>query len=170
LLSASGKAFGPADIDVVHADFVARMKRHYAENPEVREIAGAKAVFAELRSAGIKVALNTGFSREIVDVILARLDWTNAIDASIASDESPRGRPHRDMIHLLMARLRTTDPRCVAKVGDTPADLQEGANAGCGLIIGVTTGAFTRDQLEPHPYTHILDSLTDVAEVVRLAH
>jgi phosphonatase-like hydrolase len=167
LLSASGKPFGPADIEVVHADFVARMKRYYAESPEVREIAGAGAVFAELRRAGVKVALNTGFSRDIVDVILARLGWTDAIDASIASDESPRGRPHRDMIHLLMTKLRITDPRCVAKVGDTPVDLQEGANAGCGRIIGVTTGAFTRQQLEPHPHTHIVDSLPAVAQIVR---
>jgi phosphonatase-like hydrolase len=166
LLSASGKPFGAADIDAVHADFVARMKRYYAESPEVRELAGASAVFAELRRAGVKVALNTGFSREIVDVILARLGWADAIDASIASDETPRGRPYRDMIHLLMTRLRVTDPRCVAKVGDTPVDLQEGANAGCGLVIGVTTGAFTRAQLQPHPHTHILDSLTAVAKVV----
>jgi len=167
LLSAAGKPFGASDINVVHADFVARMKRHYAESPEARELAGTTAVFAELRGAGVKVALNTGFNREIVDVILARLGWVDAIDGSIASDESPRGRPHRDMIHLLMTRLRVTDPRCVAKVGDTPVDLQEGANAGCGLVIGVTTGAFTQAELEPHPHTHIVDSLAAVADIVR---
>lgn len=166
LLSAAGQPFDAGDVDAAHADFVARMKRHYAESPEVRELAGASETFAKLRLGGIKVALNTGFSRDIVDVILRRLNWMEKIDASIASDESPRGRPHRDMIHLLMARLRVTDPRCVCKVGDTPVDLEEGANAGCGLIIGVTTGAFTRSQLEPFPHTHIVDSLSEAARLI----
>ena len=101
-----------------------------------------------------------------MDVILARLNWSEAIDASIASDESPRGRPHRDMIHLLMTRLGITDPRSVAKIGDTPVDLQEGASAGCGLIIGVTTVAFTRQQLEPYPHTRIVDSLKEAMEAI----
>jgi phosphoglycolate phosphatase-like HAD superfamily hydrolase len=38
-----------------------------------------------------------------------------------------------------------TDARKVAKVGDTISDLQEGDAAGCGWIIGVTTGAFSRE-------------------------
>jgi hypothetical protein len=35
----------------------------------------------------------------------------------------------------------------VAKVGDERSDLEE-ANAGCGLVTGVTTGASDREQLE----------------------
>ena len=128
----------------------------------------ASALFAELRGRGVKVALNTGFSRDIVDVILARLGWTaDAVDASIASDESLRGRPYPDMILRLMAQLGVIEASRVAKVGDTPVDLQEGASAGCGLVIGVTTGAFTRAQLEPFSHTHILDSLSAVGEILR---
>ena len=56
---------------------------------------------------GIKVALNTGFSRPIADVLLGRLGWRvpAVIDADVTSDEVPRGRPHPDMIQHLMARL-----------------------------------------------------------------
>ena len=107
------------------------------------------------RQAGIRVALNTGFNRSITEVILDRLGWSRSrlIDATICSDEVPRGRPHPDMIRALMARLGVADPRRVAKVGDTPADLQEGANAGCGLIVGVTGGTHSRRRaraLSPH--------------------
>jgi phosphonatase-like hydrolase len=167
LLTAANKLTGPRDIDAVHVDFVARMKRYYAEGPTVREMAGASGVFAELRRAGIKIALNSGFSRDIIDVILQRLGWAAAVDATMASDESPRGRPYPDMIGLLMKKLGVTDARRVAKVGDTPVDLQEGTSAGCSIVIGVTTGAFTRAQLEPYPHTHILDSLAEVAKAVR---
>ena len=165
LLAAAGRPH--ENVDAIHADFVARMIRYYADDPAVREIPGAAATFAELRRAGVRVALNTGFGRAIVDVILRRLDWTDKIDASIASDEAPRGRPHPDMIQVLMTRLGISDASHVAKVGDTPIDLQEGKNAGCGLVVGVTTGAFTRAQLEAHPHSHILESVRDIPALLR---
>ncbi len=166
LLSAGGRIVKEADVERIHADFVERMMRYYATDPAVREIPGAAHVFAQLRKAGVKVALNTGFNRQVVDAILQRLGWTKAIDASMASDESPRGRPHPDMIHAFMARLGSADARRVAKVGDTPVDLQEGANAGCSIIVGVTTGSFARAELERHPHTHIVDSVTEVPALV----
>lgn len=164
LLAAAGRPTD--DVAAIHDDFVARMIRHYAEDSGVREIPGAAATFAELRRAGIKVALNTGFGRAIVDVILHRLQWTDKIDACIASDEVARGRPHPDMIHALMSRLGVKDASRVAKVGDTPVDLQEGHSAGCGIVVGVTTGTFTRTQLELHPNTRILDSISDLPAIV----
>src|SRR5262249_41024436 len=146
LLASTGRPFREASVATVHEAFVRRMRDHYAHDPSVREVPGAAATFAALRRAGIKVALNTGFGRAIATVVLQRLGWhaPAVIDADVASDEVPRGRPFPDMIRLLMARLSITDPRRVAKVGDTKADLEEGANAGCGLIIGVTSGSYTR--------------------------
>jgi phosphonatase-like hydrolase len=162
LLSASGRTFSEREADAVHADFVERMVRYYETDPAVREIPGAGQVFADLRRAGLKIALNTGFGRTIVDVILRRLDWIKAVDAVIASDEAPHGRPHPDMIRLLMFQLDVNQPRRVAKVGDTPVDIEEGINAGCGLIVGVTTGSFTRQQLEAYPQARIVESVIDV--------
>jgi phosphonatase-like hydrolase len=151
-------------VGAIHEDFVRRMCEHYAFDPSVREVSGAAAAFAALRRGGILVALNTGFSRAISATVLTRLGWhaPTVIDADVASDEVPRGRPHPDMIRLLMARLNIKDPLRVAKVGDTKADLEEGTNAGCGLVIGVTSGAFTREQLQAHPHTHILSSVAEV--------
>jgi phosphonatase-like hydrolase len=168
LLAGTGRAFAGAEVDAIHEQFVRRMRDHYANDPTVREIPGAAAVFAALRGAGIKVALNTGFSRAIASVVLRRLGWHSSavIDADVASDEVPRGRPFPDMIRLLMSRLGITDPRRVAKVGDTKADLEEGANAGCGLNIGVTSGSFTREQLKAYSHTHILGSVAELPELL----
>jgi phosphoglycolate phosphatase-like HAD superfamily hydrolase len=91
-----------------------------------------------------------------------KLHPTCAIDADVTSDEVSHGRPHPDMIQHLMTRLGIQDPARVAKVGDTRVDLEEGTNAGCSLVIGVTTGAFTREQLQACPHTHILESVADV--------
>jgi phosphonatase-like hydrolase len=151
-------------IDAIHEDFTRRMRHYYASDPAVREIAGATAVFATLRRAGIKVALNTGFFRPIAEVLLRRLGWSSpdVIDADVASDEVPRGRPYPDMIRHLMSRLGIQDASRVAKVGDTEADLGEGYNAGCALVIGVTTGSFSREQLQACPHSHILRSIAEV--------
>jgi phosphonatase-like hydrolase len=172
LLAGTGRQFSDADADAIHEDFVRRMREHYALDPSVCEVPGAAAAFAALRRAGIKVALNTGFSRTISATVLSRLGWNApaVIDADVASDEVPRGRPHTDMIRFLMARLGITDPRRVAKVGDTKADLEEGTNAGCGLVIGVTSGTFTREQLQAYTHTHILDSVADVPGLLLPEH
>src|SRR5947209_4224528 len=76
-------------IGEIHADFVRRMLRFYAEDPSVYEIAGTGRTLAALKRAGILVAVDTGFSRDIVRVLLDRLGWERAglLDASVASDE-----------------------------------------------------------------------------------
>lgn len=154
-------------IDAIHADFTRRMIHFYQTDPRVGEVPGAGNTFAVLHKAGIRVALNTGFSRDITDVLLKRLNWlgSDIIDATICSDEVTRGRPYPDMIQSLMKRLGIKDSQHVAKVGDTPSDLGEGVSAGCGWIIGVTEGSHTREQLSPHPHTLLINS---VAELPRL--
>jgi phosphoglycolate phosphatase-like HAD superfamily hydrolase len=73
------------------------------------------------------------------------------------------------MIRELMRRLGDVDPAGVAKVGDTPADLQEGRNAGRGLVIGLTEGTHSREQLECHPHTHQIDSVKELPALLRAA-
>jgi phosphonatase-like hydrolase len=150
-------------LGAIHGDFVARSIDFYARDPSVHEVAGATEAFRSLKRDGIRVALDTGFDRAITRVILSRLGWSEGgmIDASICSDEVPRGRPHPDMIIALMRRLGVTHSKRVAKIGDTPADLQEGFNAGCGLNVGVTRGTHTREQLELHPHTHIIGTVAE---------
>jgi phosphonatase-like hydrolase len=123
-----------------------------------------------LRRAGIKVALDTGFSRAITDVIVQRLGWVRdrLIDASVTSDEVERGRPHADMILRAMQLTGITAANRVAKVGDTPSDLQEGMAAGCAMVIGVTSGSHTREQLEPCPHTHLIESVSALPALLQL--
>ena len=168
LLTAAGRPIREDEVHAIHEDFTKRMRDYYATDPAVREIPGAAAAFATLRRAGIKIALNTGFYRPIADVLLTRLGWRSpaVIDADVTSDEVPQGRPHPDMIRHLMTRLGIPDARKVAKVGDTKVDLEEGAHAGCALVIGVTTGSYTRAQLQAYPHTHLVESVADVPAII----
>ncbi len=126
----------------------------------MRPIDGAEAAFARLRAAGIRVALGSGFSRTVLDAVLTRVGWAapaTMVDATLASDEVPRGRPHPDMIDALRARLGGVPYTQVAKVGDTPVDLHEGTMARCGLVVGVLTGSHGRESLATHPHDHLIE-------------
>jgi phosphonatase-like hydrolase len=157
-----------AEVARLHEDFLRRMIAFYRADSRVGEMPDALAVFGQLHAAGIAVALDTGFSRAIVDVILARLGWDQPglLDATVASDEVPRGRPYPDLLFAAMKLVGVKDARSVAKVGDTPSDLQEGMAAGCGMVIGVTNGTHTRAQLASHPHTHLIASLTELPGLI----
>jgi phosphonatase-like hydrolase len=164
LLESKGETSTPERVNTLHEDFLARMLAYYRTHPGVREIKGASATFRLLKAAGISIALDTGFSRPIADAILERLGWMREglVDASVTSDEVARGRPYPDLIFRAMEQIGVTDVSSVAKVGDTPSDLQEGHAAGCGYVIGVTEGTHTRAQLEPYPHTHLIASVADL--------
>ena len=155
-------------LDAIHEDFVDRMIEFYRADPSVGEIPGASEMFRGLHRAGVKVALNTGFSRDIAQTLIDRLGWerNGLIDASVTSDEVARGRPHPDMIQRLMAKLGVADPQRVAKVGDTPADLLEGKNAGCGLVVGVTQGSSSREELEKFPHDFLIGTVAELPELL----
>src|SRR5262245_26914125 len=155
-------------LDAIHEDFVERMIEFYRSDPSVGETPGAGETFRRLRRAGVKVALNTGFSRDIAQTLIDRLGWERdrLIDASVTSDEVERGRPSPDMIRLLMLKLHVADSRRIAKVGDTPADLLEGRNAECGLVIGVTQGSSTREQLGQYPHDHLIASVAELPKLL----
>ena len=108
-----------------------------------------------------------------------RCDWDEPHpDTDVTLVYGAHGEEHNDAIVLREVLLKGTgsprvtrrfeigDPAKVAKVGDTPADLHEGKNAGCGLIIGVTEGTHTREQLQPHPHTHLIPSVRELPPIL----
>ena len=130
-------------------------------------MAGADAVIRGLRARGIKVALTTGFDRDIATLLLSIIGWTrHTIDVIVCGDDVPNGRPAPDMILMAMKLTGIEDPSRVANVGDTTLDLESAARAGVYWNVGVLTGAHTRDALERAPHTHIIESVADLPRVL----
>ena len=150
-----------AFIEAIHHDFTAQMVSYYETCDGLVPLPYAEKVFRELHNNKVKVALNTGFTRVITSPILKRLGWDTApfIDEVICSDEVPEGRPYPFMIEKLMQKLNISNAEDVVKVGDTKVDIEEGQNAGCGIVVGVTTGAYTKEQLVKYQPDYIIDSL-----------
>jgi len=103
-----------------------------------RLIPGVVDAAARMRSRGIRIGTNTGYNREMLDVLLERAAAQGFVpDSAVCPDDVPAGRPFPWMCYLSAIRLRAYPLWTCVKIGDTPADIEEGRNAGMWTI-GVT--------------------------------
>lgn len=151
----------------IHTDFVNIMLEFYTHSHEIKPLPNVESTFEQLRTMGIKIGLDTGFSRNIAELIISRLNWENQIDIMVASDDVKNGRPYPDMIHKMKADLNLLPTDEIVKIGDTEVDINEGINAGCKYVVGITTGAFTREELKPHHPTHIIDNISELIAIIK---
>ena len=151
-------------IEGIHDAFTRNILALYENDPALAPLPQVEETFQLLKQWGIKIALNTGFTRPVANAILQRLQWSTpeTVDMVLCSDEVPAGRPHPDMIKTIMQQMDITDSKAVVKVGDTKVDVEEGRNAGCGLVVSVTTGANTRSELALCKPDHIIDSIAEL--------
>jgi phosphonatase-like hydrolase len=168
VLEMKGQSKNPSIIDDIHNHFVNAMVSFYSSSSEVEPLPGAEEIFKYLQDNGIAVALNSGFPRVIVDAIVDRMGWMDngLINASIASDEVEMGRPYPLMINKLMIDLGVSSAAAIIKTGDTMVDIQEGRMAGCGLVIGITTGAYTHEELAEYAPDHIINNLLELKQLL----
>jgi phosphonatase-like hydrolase len=164
LLGALDADASPNAVDRVFGGFEERLIAAYKDSPPA-PFPGVPEMFGTLRAAGVKVALQTGYSAEVTASILKGLDWSDAVDAVVTSDLVPASRPAPYLIFRCMELTGVTSVGRVLAAGDTPNDLLAGINAGAGFVVGVGSGSFTLDQLGSVPHTHLLES---VAQIVTL--
>ncbi len=155
-------------VSKIHNNFEEKMLEFYMSDKDLHPVPYSEEIFRWLHSKGIKVALNTGFTRLITEGILYRLGWKDnpLIDCVVCSDEVEDGRPAPFMINHIMKSLDITDSSDVIKVGDTEVDILEGRNAQCGKVISVTTGSYTRIQLEAYSPDYIIDNLSELPYLI----
>jgi phosphonatase-like hydrolase len=152
-----------------YASFKEHLARRYAAG--VRAVPGTVETFAWLRERGVQIALNTGFDREIVELLLAALGWTmGQVDAVVCGDEVSQSRPAPQLIFRCMEATNTLSVHQVAVVGDTTLDLQAGHNAGAQWNVGVLSGAHSLEQLQQEPHTHLLASVAELPSIWSGAH
>lgn len=130
---------------------------------------GLFSYFKKLQDAGVKVALDTGYPQDIQVGLMKHLGLDQIVDGYISSYDVRDGRPFPYMIHTLMERLGVESVHRVAKVGDSVRDIEEGRNAGCGLVIGCLSGADSAEDLMDAGADVIVTNVTDVPLPIRRA-
>lgn len=157
-------------VEKLHDVFAGKMINFYETDTTLEPMPDAEYVFSQLQAIDIKVALNTGFGKDITSVILKRLGWnrTKLIDFVISSDEVKQGRPSPLMIQAAMQATGVFSATQVVKIGDTEVDIAEGRTAGCGLVIAVSTGAYTKEQLQTYCPDAIIKNLKELLPILKL--
>jgi phosphonatase-like hydrolase len=144
--------------------FKNHLTRRYSEG--VRPIEGAAATFHWFREQGVRIALNTGFDKEITELLLSALGWKSGLaDEVVCGDEVRQGRPAPYLIFHAMESTAITSVHDVAVIGDTILDLQAAHSAGVRWNIGVLSGAHSREKLEQQPHTHLIASVRELPSV-----
>jgi phosphonatase-like hydrolase len=147
--------------ELVYESFRTDLSRRYRER--VTPVDGAEELFRSLREAGTRVALNTGFDRDITRLLLDALAWSEGVvDAVVCGDDVSRGRPAPDLILRAMAATGVATAARVASAGDTRLDLEAGHAAGVRWNVGVLSGAHGRELLASAPHTHLLASIAEL--------
>jgi phosphonatase-like hydrolase len=118
--------------------------------------------FRQLKAADIKIALDTGYPPNIQEGLVKRLGFDSIVDSYISSYDVKLGRPYPYMIHTLMERLEIENVKRVAKVGDSCRDMEMGRNAGCGLVVGVLSGADSLEELMGAGADLVVDVITSL--------
>lgn len=135
------------------------------DNGSARPIPGAAEAITTLRSAGIKVALTTGFSAATQGKLLAALGWQTLADLALAPGDGVRGRPYPDLILTALMRLKADGVGNVAALGDTSSDVDSALRAGSLIAAGTLTGAHDEQQLRDAGATHVVPTVTEFADL-----
>jgi len=152
----------------IYRHFILSLEKAY-DTVEILPQDKAEELFRALRQKDILIILNTGYNEKTAKQLITKLGWKKGeeFDGLVTATDVQHNRPYPDMILLAMRKFGISDAREVAKVGDSIIDIEEGTNAGCGLNIGITTGAHTREQLSSANPDQIIDNLLELLPLIQ---
>jgi phosphonoacetaldehyde hydrolase len=137
----SGKTGGAGEDDVekLFAEFNPLQMEILEQHSEL--IPGAAETAGLLRSDGIKVGSTTGYTRPMLDVLVARAaDAGYRPEAALCPDDAGGGRPLPWMCLKIALLFNLSRTAAAVKVGDTVSDIHEGLNAGMWTVGVSATG------------------------------
>ena len=128
-----------SDVERLYSSFVPLQFSCLLEYSAV--IPGVVDAMERLRKRGLRIGTTTGYTREMLDLLA---DASGKVgyrpDCNIAPGDVGAGRPHPFMIYENAVRLQVYPMAAIVKIGDTPADIEEGLNAGAWSIGVAATG------------------------------
>jgi phosphonoacetaldehyde hydrolase len=128
-----------ADVERLYQEFVPLQFSCLLEYSAV--IPGVVEAVERFHRRGLKIGTTTGYTREMLDLLVEAGKKAAYIpDCNLAPSDVGAGRPHPYMIYENAVRLQVYPMAAIAKIGDTPADIEEGLNAGAWSIGVASTG------------------------------
>lgn len=144
------RALPAGTAEMVISSIVCAFKEHYNQNlnVETRPYPGMTDLFRDLKSAGVKVCINSNKYDGAVKTLCAA-HYCGLYDLALGEMENVPRKPAPDGVNALLARVGTR-PEDAIYIGDSGVDFQTARNA--GLDFGWVSWGFRRaDELEEAP-------------------
>ena len=116
--------------DEINAEVVRRMRRRYEE--ELPLFPGAADAVRRL-AGGFRLGLASSSNRPLIDAVLAAMGLDDAFEATVSSEEVPRGKPAPD-VFLEAARRLDVPPENAAAIEDSGNGIRAAHAAGMRTI------------------------------------
>lgn len=144
-------------IDVLEA-----VERHFCDLDRYppQPVGDVAALVGRLRHRGLRVGMATMDSVAPARATADLLGIGALLDFLAGCDSGYGIKPDPGMV-LAFCTSCGLDPADVVMVGDTPADLAMGRNAGCRLVVGVLTGGAPAHALAPLA-DHVIGSIMEL--------
>jgi phosphonoacetaldehyde hydrolase len=154
-----------ADVNDMYHTFVPLQKEILAREVEV--IPGVPEAIAECRRRGLKIGSTTGYSRELMEVVIPSATRGGfAPDVIVCADEVRAGRPAPWLNFRAAEQLDVYPMNTIVVVDDTPVGIEAGLNAGAWTVAVSETGnalgasRAERDAMEPRALQTQLETIT----------
>lgn len=146
-----GRGWNEEDVEAVYKNMERRTLEILPQFAEVKPY--VLEVVEELRSLGIKIGSTTGYTDEMMEIVVPAARADGYVPDMWVSPNSVKnmGRPYPYMIFRNMETLQASSVSGVIKVGDTVADIKEGKNAGVttvGIVEGSSVMGLSRTEYE----------------------
>jgi phosphonoacetaldehyde hydrolase len=175
------------DVQTLFAEFIPQQMACIVECSRV--ISGVSDAVQYLRDRGLKIGSTTGYTRPLLDILLAHAAKQGYVpDSAVCPDDVGAGRPFPWMIYQNAIRMTAYPLEAIVKIGDTLSDIEEGLNAGTWAVAVAQTGNMVgvseeewhtlshrerserleraRDKLRDSGAHYVIDTLADVGQVL----
>ena len=129
----------------------------------IKELPKAKMTLELLREKGIKIAIVTTKDRESAEAAIRLFQFP--YDLLLTAEDAKRARPDPEPLLKAIELLKSSAAQAFY-CGDTPPDIVQGRRAGVKTI-GLTTGLYTREELETEKPDFVFDNIDAVLNILQ---
>ena len=140
--------------------------QHYEQQHAdlARAFDGIADMLAAIKGRGLPTGVMTGKGKRSAVITLAALGWENMFDVVVTGEDVERQKPDPQGLFIVCGKLGVTPRDCVF-VGDSPADIGAGKNAGMRTIVAGWHPVYL-EQLRAMAPDYWAETPGDVAELV----
>jgi 2-phosphoglycolate phosphatase len=147
-------------------EVIERYHAHYESQhtPLARPFEGITEMLAAIKRRGLPTGVMTGKGRRAARITLAALGWEAMFDAVVTGEDVARQKPDPEGLLIVCERVGVAPLDCVF-VGDSPADIGAGKNAGMKTIVAGWHPVYL-DQLRAMGFDYWAQTPGDVVRLV----